>query len=173
MEPNPEELRRRSDIETPVSRVLAGRIAAANLAPFSNYVLPNANLGFGGVAKVNIIDDLTLDVLGAQREAGDKRVLAALALTYEFMPELGIRLTGRADKPEGAMFDQYAAGVGLFGKVAGIEYTGDFAMDFTEAQEKDNFIGVLTAKATFDPVTLDLQGIYEAPEYKVNRSFSR
>jgi hypothetical protein len=154
--------------ETPVSRVLVGRIAAANLAPFSNYVLPNANLGFGGVAKVNIIDDLTLDVLGAQREAGDQRVLAALALTYEFMPELGIKLTGRADKPEGAMFDQYAAGVGLFGKVAGIEYTGDFAMDFTEAQEKDNFIGVLTAKATFDPVTLDLKGIYEAPEYKVN-----
>ena len=154
--------------ETPVSRVLVGRIAAANLAPFSNYVLPNANLGFGGVAKVNIIDDLTLDVLGAQRAAGDERVLAALALTYEFMPELGIKLTGRADKPEGAMFDQYAAGVGLFGKVAGIEYTGDFAMDFTEAQEKDNFIGVLTAKATFDPVTLDLKGIYEAPEYKVN-----
>ena len=154
--------------ETPVSRVLAGRIAAANLAPFSNYVLPNANLGFGGVAKVNIIDDLTLDVLGAQRKDGDQRVLAALALTYEFMPELGIKLTGRADKPEGAMFDQYAAGVGLFGKVAGIEYTGDFAMDFTEAQEKDNFIGVLTAEATFDPVTLDLKGIYEAPEYKVN-----
>ncbi|MDI9486212.1 MAG: S-layer homology domain-containing protein, partial [Bacillota bacterium] len=118
--------------ETPVSRVLVGRIAAANLAPFSNYVLPNANLGFGGVAKVNIIDDLTLDVLGAQREAGDQRVLAALALTYEFMPELGIKLTGLADKPEGAMFDQYAAGVGLFGKVAGIKYTGDFAMDFTE-----------------------------------------
>ena len=154
--------------ETPVSRLLAGRIASSNLAPFSSYVLPNANLGFGGVAKVNIIDDLTLDVLGAQREVGDQRVLAALALTYEFMPELGIKLTGRADKPEGAMFDQYAAGVGLFGKVAGIEYTGDFAMDFTEAQEKDNFIGVLTAEATFDPVTLDLKGIYEAPEYKVN-----
>ncbi len=154
--------------ETPVSRVLVGRIAAANLAPFSNYVLPNANLGFGGVAKVNIIDDLTLDVLGAQRAAGDQRVLAALALTYEFMPELGIKLTGRADKPEGAMFDQYAAGVGLFGKVAGIEYTGDFAMDFTEAQEKDNFIGVLTAKATFEPVTLDLKGVYQAPEYAIS-----
>ena len=154
--------------ETPVSRVLAGRIAAANLAPFSNYVLPNANLGFGGVAKVNIIDDLTLDVLGAQREVGDQRVLAALALTYEFMPELKIKLTGRADKPEGAMFDQYAAGIGLFGTVAGIEYTGDFAMDFTEAQEKDNFIGVLTAKATFEPVTLDLKGVYQAPEYAIS-----
>ena len=154
--------------ETPVSRVLAGRIAAANLAPFSNYVLPNANLGFGGVAKVNIIDDLTLDVVGAQRKANDKRVLAGLALTYEFMPELKIKLTGRADKPEGAMFDQYAAGIGLFGTVAGIEYTGDFAMDFTEAQEKDNFIGVLTAKATFEPVTLDLKGVYQAPEYAIS-----
>lgn len=154
--------------ETPVSRVLAGRIAAANLAPFSNYVLRNANLGFGGVAKVNIIDDLTLDVVGAQREDGDQRVLAALALTYEFMPELKIKLTGRADKPEGAMFDQYAAGIGLFGTVAGIEYTGDFAMDFTEAQEKDNFIGVLTAKATFEPVTLDLKGVYQAPEYAIS-----
>lgn len=154
--------------ETPVSRVLAGRIAAANLAPFSNYVLPNANLGFGGVAKVNIIDDLTLDVLGAQREAGDQRVLAALALTYEFMPELKIKLTGRADKPEGAMFDQYAAGIGLFGTVAGIKYTGDFAMDLMNGKTQDNFIGVVTAEATFEPVTLDLKGVYQAPEYAIS-----
>lgn len=155
--------------ETPVSRLLVGRIASSNLAPFSNYVLPNATLGFGGVAKVNIIDDLTLDIVSAQKAAGDGRVLAGLALTYEFMPELKIKLTGRTDKPEGAMFDQYAAGIGLFGKVAGIDYTGDFAMDWLEGKTEDNYIGVVTAKTTFDPVTIDLKGVYEAKAYGINQ----
>lgn len=164
--------------ETPLSRLLVGRIHSSNLAPFSNYVLPNGHQGFGGVAKVNIIDDLTLDVLAAQTKKADDEadpavpdtVLAAVALTYEFMPELGIKLTGRTNKPAGEMFDNYAAGVGLFGTVAGIKYTGDFAMDLRDEDvEKDNFIAVVTAETKFDPVTIDLKGIYEASEYAISQ----
>ena len=155
--------------DTPVSRLLVGRIANTNLAPFSNYVLPNAHYGFGGVAKVNIIDDLTLDIFGAQSAAASNNVRAALALTYEFMPELGIKLTGRTDKPAGAMFENYAAGIGLFGTVAGIKYTGDFAMDFIDEKTEDNFIAVVTAETKFDPVTVDVKGIYEASKYAISQ----
>ena len=165
--------------DTPVSRLLVGRIANTNLAPFSNYVLPNAHQGFGGVAKVNIIDGLTLDVLAAQTVKANVEpvdpddfvadtVLAAVALTYEFMPELGIKLTGRANKPAGEMFNNYAAGVGLFGKVAGIKYTGDFAMDLRDPDvEKDNFIAVVTAETTFEPITIDGKVVYQAPQYGI------
>lgn len=157
--------------DTPVSRLLVGRIAKTNLSPFSNYVLPNAHQGFGGVAKVNVMDGLTLDVLGAQTVEGNGEVLAAVALTYEFIPELGIKLTGRADKPEGAMFDDYAAGIGLFGKVAGIEYTGDFAMDFNADDE--NFIAAATAKTTFEPLTIDGKFVYQAENYGLNNQMLR
>ena len=59
----------------------------------------------------------------------------------------------------------YAAGIGLFGEVAGVTYAGDFAMDFN-ADEK-NFIGVLEAETTLDPVTLDLKGIYQGENYAI------
>ncbi|MGB4684519.1 MAG: S-layer homology domain-containing protein, partial [Limnochordia bacterium] len=46
---------------TPLSRLLVGRIHQNNLSPFG-YVLAPAHYGFGGLAKVDIIDDLSLQL---------------------------------------------------------------------------------------------------------------
>jgi len=52
---------------TPVSKVVLGKMPKANLAPFANrYVLASKDYQFAGLAKVNIIDDLTLDLFAGQ-----------------------------------------------------------------------------------------------------------
>lgn len=151
---------------TPVQRLIAGKLAKGELAPFGGYVLPQAAQQFGGAAKVKIIDGLTLDLFAGQAAVDPADSLkGAVALRYEFMPELGIRLSGAADKPVGAMFENYAAGIGLFGTVAGVKYTGDFAMDF-RAEDK-NYIAVVGAETSFDPVDIDVKLIYEEENYKI------
>ena len=109
---------------TPVSKVVLGKMPKANLAPFANrYVLASKDYQFAGLAKVNIIDDLTLDLFAGQVTVkGNDPMQAAAALQYKFMPEIGVRLTGALQKPTGQMFDNYVAGIGLFGTVVGVEY---------------------------------------------------
>ena len=155
------------DSTTPISKVVVGKIAKANLSPYTNrYVLASKDYGFGGLAKINIIDDLTLDLfVGQQAVEPHNNMQAAAALQYKFMDEVGLRLSGALQKPTGEMFENYAAGVGLFGKVVGLTYAGDFAMDFSS--DTENFLGVLTAETTFDPVTLDLKGIYQGANYNI------
>ena len=156
---------------TPVNKVVVGKLVKGDLAPYKNrYVLAEAAYQFGGFGKINIIDDLTLDLFAGQVTAADPKVVynnmqAAAALQYKFMPEIGLRLSGALQKPAGAMFENYAAGVGLFGTVAGITYGGDFAMDFN-AKEK-NYLAVVTAEAKFEPVTIDGKFIYQEKDYKI------
>ena len=155
---------------TPVNKVIVGKMPKANLAPFTNrYVLKSEDYGFGGLAKVNIIDDLTLDLFAGQASVGDPKedyraMQAAAALQYKFMPEIGIRLTGAAQKPTAEMFNNYAAGIGLFGEVVGVTYGGDFVMDFN-ADEK-NYLAVVSAEAEFEPVTIDGTFVYQEANYK-------
>ncbi|WP_461366469.1 hypothetical protein, partial [Candidatus Darwinibacter acetoxidans] len=151
---------------TPLSRLLVGRIHQNNLSPFG-YVLAPAHYGFGGLAKVDIIDDLSLQLFAGEKADGTEQIDIAAALEYKFIDELGLRLKGKATKPYSGMFleDKYAAGIGLFGKIGGVEYTGNFAMDF-KAEEK-NYLGVATLKGTFGDVTLDLKGIFEEEKYAI------
>jgi hypothetical protein len=153
--------------KTPVNKLIIGKMPKANLAPFVNrYVLASKDYEFGGLAKINIIDNLTLDLYAGQAKVeAHANMQAAGALQYKFMPEIGIRLAGALQKPTGEMFTNYAAGVGLFGEVAGITYNGDFAMDFN-ASEK-NYLAVVEAKATFEPVTIDGKFVYQEENYKV------
>jgi hypothetical protein len=155
------------DSTTPISKVVVGKIAKGNLSPYvDRYVLASNDHAFGGLGKINIMDDLTLDLFVGQKSVGaHENMQAAAALQYKFIPELGLRLSGALQKPTGEMFVNYAAGIGLFGEVAGVTYAGDFAMDFN-ADEK-NFIGVFEAETTLDPVTLDLKGIYQGENYAI------
>ncbi|NLM41752.1 MAG: S-layer homology domain-containing protein [Firmicutes bacterium] len=147
---------------TPLKRLLVGYVDKGNLSPFG-YVLASNHYKFGGVAKVEIIDDLTLELFAG---ADDKTAAdGAVALSYKFIPELGLKLKGAAHKPYSGMFEKYAAGIGLFGTVAGIEYTGDFAMDFS--QQDKNYIGVGTVKATFGDLSLDAKVAYQEKNYTV------
>ena len=156
---------------TPINSVKVGKLAKANFAPFVNrYVLKSEDYGFAGLAKINIIDDLTLDLFAGQVSVGDPKVdynsmNAGAALQYKFMPEIGIRLTGALQKPTASMFENYAAGVGLFGEVVGVTYTGDFVMDF-KATEK-NYLAVVTAETEFEPVTIDGKFIYQEEGYTI------
>ncbi|NMB01121.1 MAG: hypothetical protein GX971_06305 [Firmicutes bacterium] len=158
---------------TPLSRLLVGKLDHTkprydfDKHSFSKYVLKPAAYDFGGLARVDIMDDLKLDLFVGQKEIGSKLAKGAIALSYEFIPELGIRLTGALDKPVEKMFKNYAAGIGLFGTVAGVEYTGDFAMDF--AAKDKNFLAAATAKTEFGPVTVDGSFVFQEDNYKINR----
>jgi len=149
---------------TPLSRLLVGRIHNSNLSPFG-YVLASGHRGFGGVAKVDIFDGLALDVFAGQSGEGSGEFDAAAALSYKFADEIGLKLKGKATKPHSGQLKDYAAGVGIFGKIAGIEYTGDFAMDFS--QQDKNYIGVGTVKATFGDLSLDAKVAYQEKNYTV------
>ena len=149
---------------TPLSRLLVGRVAKGNLSPFG-YVLASADYGFGGLAKVDLIDDLSLNIFAGQKAAGDTKFDTAVSLEYKFIPELGIKLKGAASKPYSGMFENYAAGIGLFGEVAGITYTGDFAMDFA-AKEK-NYLGVATLKTDLAGFSLDGKVVFEEENYAI------
>lgn len=153
---------------TPVSKVVLGKMPKANLAPFANrYVLASKDYKFAGLAKVNIIDDLTLDLFAGQVAVNPVDPMqAAAALQYKFMPEIGVRLTGALQKPTGEMFENYVAGIGLFGTVVGVEYSADVVKDFNDAVEND-YLGVVTAKTTFEPVTIDGKFIYQGDGYRV------
>jgi len=152
---------------TPINSVKVGKLAKANFAPFVNrYVLKSQDYGFAGVAKVNIVDDLTLDLFAGQPTVGvDNNMNAGATLQYKFMPEIGLRLSGALQKPTGEMFEHYVAGIGLFGEVVGVTYGGDFVMDF-DAKEK-NYLAVATVETTFEPVTIDGKFIYQEAGYKV------
>jgi len=152
---------------TPLSRLLVGKILKANLSPFG-YVLASADYGFGGLAKVDIIDNLSAQLLIAQKGKDDGKADAALALEYKFSDAIGLRLKGKATKPYSGMFEGYAAGAGLFGKVAGIEYTGDFAMDFDTVKEK-NYIGVATLKTEFSGLKLDGKVVFKEKNYDITK----
>ncbi|MDI9439577.1 MAG: hypothetical protein QM432_06745, partial [Bacillota bacterium] len=151
---------------TPLKSLLVGYVAKGKLSPF-NYVLSTgADYGFGGVANVEIIDGLTFDLFAGQKAKGDTEFDAAAALSYKFMDELGVRIKGKATKPHSGMFkDNYAAGIGLFGEVAGIKYTGDFAMDFS-AKDK-NYIGVGTVETSFGDLKLDAKVAFQEEKYSV------
>ncbi|HOQ72801.1 MAG TPA: S-layer homology domain-containing protein [Limnochordia bacterium] len=151
---------------TPLSRLLVGRIHRDNLSPFG-YVLAPAHYGFGGLAKVDIIDDLSLQLFAGEKAADTEQIDIAAALEYKFIDELGLRLKGKATKPYSGMFleDKYAAGIGLFGEVAGVTYTGDFAMDF--AAEEKNYLGAATLKTTLGGVTFDAKAVYREANYNV------
>lgn len=153
--------------KTPVNKLVVGKLVAGDVTPFtSRYVLAGGARQFGGTAKVDIADGLTLDVFAGQGTVdATKPVQAAAALQYKFMPEIGIRLAGALDKPVGDMFENYAAGLGLFGKVAGVTYAGDFAMDFN-ASEK-NYLAVATANTKLGSVDLDGKFVYQEEGYKV------
>lgn len=150
---------------TPLSRLLVGRIHRDNLSPFG-YVLAPAHYKFGGLAKVDIIDDLSLQLFAGDAD-GTEQIDIAAALEYKFIDELGLRLKGKATKPYSGMFleDKYAAGIGLFGEVAGVTYTGDFAMDF--AAEEKNYLGAATLKTTLGGVTFDAKAVYREANYNV------
>ena len=151
---------------TPLKSLLVGYVAKGKLSPF-NYVLStDADYGFGGVANVEIIDGLTFDLFAGQKAIDDTEFDAAAALSYKFMDELGVRIKGKATKPHSGMFkDNYAAGIGLFGEVAGIKYTGDFAMDFS-AKDK-NYIGVGTVETSFGDLKLDGKFVYQEENYGI------
>lgn len=154
---------------TPLKSLLVGYVAKGKLSPF-NYVLSTgADYGFGGVANVEIIDGLTFDLFAGQKAKGDTEFDAAAALSYKFMDELGVRIKGKATKPHSGMFkDNYAAGIGLFGEVAGIKYTGDFAMDFS-AKDK-NYIGVGTVETSFGDLKLDAKVAFQEEKYSVTNA---
>lgn len=158
---------------TPVNKAVVGKIVKGDLAPYTNrYVLASADYQFGGLAKIKIVDGLTLDLFAGQAAVDvTKPVQAAAALEYKFMPEIGIRLAGALDKPVGNMFEDYAASVGLFGKVAGVTYGADFAMDFNN--DEKNYLGVVTASTTFDPVTIDGKFVYQEVGYKITNQLQK
>jgi hypothetical protein len=149
---------------TPLSRLLVGRIHQNNLSPFG-YVLAPAHYGFGGLAKVDIIDDLSLQLFAGQKASDSGEIDVAAALEYKFIPEIGIKLKGKATKPQGGALGKYAAAIGLFGEVAGVTYTGDFAMDF--AAEEKNYLGAATLKTTLGGVTFDAKAVYREANYNV------
>ena len=153
--------------KTPVNKLVVGKLVAGDVTPFtSRYVLAGGARQFGGTAKVDIADGLTLDVFAGQGTVdATKPVQAAAALQYKFMPEIGIRLAGALDKPVGDMFENYAAGLGLFGKVAGVTYAGDFAMDFNTSEK--NYLAVVTANTKLGSVDLDGKFVYQEEGYKV------
>lgn len=146
---------------TPLNSLLVGKVAKGKLSPFG-YVLPAADYNFGGLAKVKFMDDLTLDLFAGGDSA---EVDVAATLQYTFVPELGLKLKGATTKPAGAEFTNNAAAVGIFGEVAGIEYTGDFAMDFSSNEK--NYLGVATLNTEVGPLTLDGKFVYQEENYKV------
>ncbi|NLL49403.1 MAG: S-layer homology domain-containing protein, partial [Firmicutes bacterium] len=158
---------------TPINSLKVGKLAKANFAPFVNrYVLKSEDYGFAGVAKVNIVDDLTLDLFAGQPTIGKHNNMnAGATLQYKFMPEIGLRLSGALQKPTGEMFEKYVAGIGLFGEVVGVTYGGDFVMDFVG--EEDNFLAVVTAETEIDPVELDVKFIYEGLEFGKNTDLTQ
>ena len=123
--------------ETPVNRLVVGKVDKDDIgARFGNYTLKKDQDGkhiyaFAGLADLQIIPGLTGNVLLAQREiSAASPVTAALALSYEFIPELGLKAAFVAEKLSAANPKAKAVGAGIFGTVANINYTGDFAMDF-------------------------------------------
>jgi hypothetical protein len=147
--------------------LLVGYVAKGKLSPF-NYVLSTgADYRFGGVANVEIIDGLTFDLFAGQKADGENKANAAVALTYKFIPELGIKLKGAASKPASGMFENYAAGIGLFGEVAGIDYTADFAMDFKDNNKEKNYLGVATLSTELGGIKLDGKFVYQEENYGI------
>lgn len=148
--------------KTPISRLAVGNLAPSGT---SSYVVSGKRT-FAGVADVDIIDGLKLSLYAGQKAGTD--IKTALALNYKFSNALNVKLTGAADKPVTGMFKNYGAGLGLFGKVADVNYNLNFAMDFATAKTK-NFIVAGDVKTTVAGITVDAAGAYQEDDYKIAR----
>lgn len=154
----------------PVKKLSVGKIKNLNID--NGYVLPNANYGFAGHADLNLFEGLTGKVLLGQTDVGGgKPVVAGLGLEYKLMPELGIKVAGAAKKVYNELPEFKAVGAGIFGKVATIGYTGDFALDLT-ANEK-NYLAAVTLNTNLAGVDLDGAFTYKAENYEVIDPFEQ
>lgn len=154
--------------KTPISRLVVGKVNKDDVAGrFSPYVLATTEYDFAGLADLDIIPGLTANVLLARKNATNVR--GAFGMKYAFIPELGIKAAVVADKDNNVNPALLSVGAGLFGKVAGVNYTGDFAMDF-DAKE-DNMLFAAKADTTIAGLKLDGSFALKQANYKINNPF--
>lgn len=128
---------------------------------------------FAGLADFDIIDGLTANVLLAKEEDD---VDAAAALKYVYSDAIGVRATVAASKDVATWGPKAnAVGAGIFGEIANVEYTGDFALDLNvdeDADPKANSLFALTLGTKISIVELDGAFAMAGENYKVNRPFA-
>lgn len=134
---------------TPITSFVAGNKIDKFMSELINSYVLSPTLGQGASAEFKFFDGFT----GAAVVGGTKEnMMGAAALSYQFIPELGLKAA-----VSGSYVDEYtvnAASAGVFGELFGIEYEGDFAIDLTVEDPENNmfFGGKLTY--TYDPITI-------------------
>ncbi len=138
------------------------------------YVLGDAKYDLAGVADLDLIDGLTAKALLGMNDKTEP-VVAGLAFDYKFIDELGVKVAFAGQKEPMITPEAKAVGAGIYGKVAGVTYGGNFAMDLTaeadEGESKENTIFDVGLEFGVGPLKLDGKYINKAANYGVANPF--
>lgn len=123
-------------------------------------VLANSGYDLAGVANLDLFEDFDATVLLG---LNDQMLNTGVAVSYKLMPEFGIKAAFAAEKAPMVKPEAKAVGGGIFGKVAGVEYGANIAMnlqseDVPEGENKENTR--FDANLAFDVGPLSLDGAY-------------
>jgi len=139
------------------------------------YVLGDDKYDLAGVADLDLIDGLTAKALLGMNDKTEP-VVAGLAFDYKFIDELGVKVAFAGQKEPMITPEAKAVGAGIYGKVAGVTYGGNFAMnlqpDVEEGEDKENTRFDANVEFDVGPLKLDGKYIRQAENFAAAKAFN-
>ena len=152
--------------DTPITKFVAGNKLGDHVSKAINsYVLADKPAQ-GATAEFKFFEGLT----GAAVVGGAKDdLVAAAALSYEFIPQLGLRgaISGSRDNEESRLS---AGSAGIFGELFGLNYEGNFAIDLTDKDAEKNMLFGAKLSGEFGPAKLSGEYAWAGDEFGVDEN---
>ena len=130
-----------------ITRFVAGTLKD-QVKGFNSYVLGKGSPEQGATADFKFLEGFTGNaVVGGV----DGDLVGGLALSYKFIPELGLKGAVTGTRNDSKI---HAVSAGVFGELFGVEYEGNFAMDLTDEDAEDAMLFGGKLSGEFGPVSL-------------------
>lgn len=139
---------------TPITKFVAGNKLGDYVSKDINSYVLGSKPGTGATADFKFFDGFTgAAVVGDSADS----LVGAAALSYKFIPELGLKAAVSGSYGD----DEYmvnAASAGIFGELFGVGYEGNFAIDLTDEEAEENML--FGGKLTFKYEPIEVWGEY-------------
>ena len=133
--------------DTPITRFVAGNKLDDHVKGINSYVL-GTKPSQGATADFKFFDGFTGNAVVGEKDDG---LVGALALSYEFIPELGLSAAVSGTRNDNKIS---AASAGVFGELFGVTDEGNFAIDLTDEEAEDAMLFGGKLSGEFGPVSL-------------------
>ncbi len=160
------------DSETPITKFIAGKLDGDDdVGPRYNGYVFGGDYDIGGIADIDVIKNLTANILVGSNKDEASDVDSAIALTYGFSDALGLKADLALSKEDAAKKPGVDAfGLKVFGDIGVLGYEGNFAVD--RGADEENSIFDVSANAEVAFLKLDGKFISAQDNYGISDPFA-